>query len=168
MEGAIAAVEHIVLGTQHAVGPNTTPRPTRRKRVAPLAPPIPDLHTRPTPVLTPSVSEEQADEDTEVESAHESTTSKRSRSPTRRMVDLKCVPARICSRACRRVRRVVEALKTESIGMAEEIYLSFKNNILLHLRPRRPLYSSYSKTSLSPLIRLFSIRGPAPTSSSGV
>jgi hypothetical protein len=87
VEDVIESVEHIALETQHA-DPNTTPRPTRRKRVAPPALPILDLHTRPAPVLTPSVSEEQADEDTEVESAHESTTSKRSRSPTRRMVDL--------------------------------------------------------------------------------
>jgi hypothetical protein len=44
----------------------------------------------PAPVLTPSVSEEHQYDagGAEVESAYESTTSKRSRSPTRRMVDL--------------------------------------------------------------------------------
>jgi hypothetical protein len=94
VDDVIVAVEHVWLTTQHVVDLNTTPRPTRRKRAAPLALPIPDLQIRPTPILTPSVSEEHADEDVEdvedaeVESTHESTTSKRSRSPTRRMVDL--------------------------------------------------------------------------------
>jgi hypothetical protein len=90
----ITTKEHVLLTTQHAVDPNVTPRPTRRKRAAPPAMLIPDLHTKPAPIFTPSVSEEHADEDAEdvedveVESTHESTTSKRSRSPTRHMVDL--------------------------------------------------------------------------------
>jgi hypothetical protein len=62
VEDVIEAVEHIALETQH-VDPNTIPRPTRRKQVAPPTLPILDLHTRPAPVLTPNVSEEQADED---------------------------------------------------------------------------------------------------------
>lgn len=94
VENIIPAVERILLATQHVVDPNTTPRPAHQKRAAPPALPIPDLHTRPAPVLTPSVSEEHADEDAEdtedaeVESTYESITSKWSRSPTRRMVDL--------------------------------------------------------------------------------
>lgn len=74
--------------TQHVVDSNTTPRPIRQKRAAPPTLSILDLHTRPAPILTPSVSEEYVAEDVEVESTNESTTSKRSRSPTRRMVDL--------------------------------------------------------------------------------
>ncbi|KAF1997432.1 hypothetical protein P154DRAFT_524779 [Amniculicola lignicola CBS 123094] len=96
VEHVIAAVEHILLTTQHDVDPGATatPRPARQKRKAPPALPIPNLHTRPMPVFPHSVSEEHTDEGTEdaegadVESTRESTTSRRSRSPTRRMVDL--------------------------------------------------------------------------------
>ncbi|KAF2467996.1 uncharacterized protein BDR25DRAFT_266464 [Lindgomyces ingoldianus] len=112
VEDVIAAVEHIVLGTQHVIDPNTTPRPTRQKRVAPPALPIPDPHTRPAPILTPSVSEEQAGEDTEAESAHESTTSKRSRSPTRRMVDLKVAKKPVVSKTATSSTDVPQDVKT--------------------------------------------------------
>lgn len=112
MGDAIAAVEHIVFRSQHAVDPNTTPRPTRRKRVAPPVLPILDLHTRPAPLLTPSVSEEQGDEDTEVESAHESTTSKRSCSPTRRMVDLQIARKPVISKMATSSADVPQDVKT--------------------------------------------------------
>lgn len=50
---------------------------------------FPNLHTTPAPVLTPSISEDAEDaEGAEVGSIQESTASKRSRSLTRRMVDL--------------------------------------------------------------------------------
>jgi hypothetical protein len=92
---------------EHVRDPNATPRPTRPKRAASQVLPIPDLHTSRAPVLRPSVFEEHADrgmEDLEVESTHKSTTSKRSRSPTRRMVDLQIakkpvVPKRATSSA---------------------------------------------------------------------
>lgn len=121
MEDVIAAVEHILLVTRHVVDPNTTPRPTRRKRTALPALPIPDLHTRPAPVLTPSVSEEHADEDAEdaedaeVESTHESTTSKRSRSPTRRMVDLQIAK-----------KPVVPKTATSSIDVPQDVRTLYK------------------------------------------
>ncbi|PVH92720.1 hypothetical protein DM02DRAFT_635138 [Periconia macrospinosa] len=86
-----APAEHDLLATQPVVDPNATPRQTLRKRAAPPSVPAPNLHTRPAPVLTPSASEEQADRDTkdvDAQSAYESTTSKRSRSPTQRIVNL--------------------------------------------------------------------------------
>ncbi|KAF1980433.1 hypothetical protein BU23DRAFT_8594 [Bimuria novae-zelandiae CBS 107.79] len=95
----VAAVGHTLLATQHVVDPNATPRPTRRKRAAPLALPAPNLHIRPASVLTPSISEEHIDEDVEVESAYESTTSKRSRSPTRRIVDLQIARKPVVSKS---------------------------------------------------------------------
>ncbi|KAF2245125.1 hypothetical protein BU26DRAFT_553647 [Trematosphaeria pertusa] len=63
-------------------------RPKRRRAALSEIDP-PNQKRQPAPVLMPSVSEEQTDEGTEVESAHESTTSKRSRSPTRRMTKVK-------------------------------------------------------------------------------
>ncbi|OAL57242.1 hypothetical protein IQ07DRAFT_638598 [Pyrenochaeta sp. DS3sAY3a] len=65
-----------------------------RRRAAPSALPIPGLYTSRELALTLKLSEEHADdeaedaEDAEVESTHESTTSKRSHSPTLRIVDL--------------------------------------------------------------------------------
>ena len=89
-----SAVEHVLLPRQHAVDPHATPRPTRRKRATPPLLPLIDTLTGRAPVLMPRVSEEHASADAsdveiaEVESTCESTTSKRSLSPTRRMVDL--------------------------------------------------------------------------------
>ncbi|KAF2872817.1 hypothetical protein BDV95DRAFT_593227 [Massariosphaeria phaeospora] len=81
---------------QRVVDPDRTPRPARPKRAVRPAPPVPDLHAWPAPVLMPSGSEGVAEdlensedaENAEIESSHASTNSKRSRSPTRRMIDL--------------------------------------------------------------------------------
>ena len=62
-----------------------------QRRAAPLALPILDLHTRPAPVLTPSMSEEHANEDAEdakVKSTYKLTTSKQLRSLTCCIVNL--------------------------------------------------------------------------------
>lgn len=94
VEHVTAAVEHILLVTQHVVDPNATLRLTRWKRTALLALPVPDLHTMPAPVLTPSVSKEHADEDTEgakdakVKLTYKLIILKQSRSLTCRIVNL--------------------------------------------------------------------------------
>ena len=59
--------------------------------------------SRPAPVLTPSMSEKHVDDvgdadDAEVDTIHESTISKRSRSPTRRMVDLQIAKKPVISK----------------------------------------------------------------------
>jgi hypothetical protein len=124
-----SAVDDVIV----VVDLNATPRPTRRKRAAPPALPIPDLQTRPAPILTPSVSEEHADEDiedvedAEVESIQESTTSKRSRSPTRRMVDLQIAKKPVVSKTAtsstdvpqdvRTLYKAIQALARRSKGV---------------------------------------------------
>ncbi|CAI6342358.1 unnamed protein product [Periconia digitata] len=125
-----ALAEHDLLATQHVVDPNATPRQTLRKRAAPPSLPAPNLHTRPAPVLTPSASEEQVDEDAEnveAQSAYESTTSKRSRSPTRRMVDLQIARKPVVSKSAtfstdvpqdvRVLYKTVQALARRSKGV---------------------------------------------------
>ncbi|KAF1952945.1 hypothetical protein CC80DRAFT_507689 [Byssothecium circinans] len=139
VENVISAVEHILLATQHVVDPNATPQPTRQKRAAPPALPIPDLHTRPALVLAPSVSEEHADEDAEdaeVESTYESITSKRSRSPTRRMVDLQIAKKPVVPKTAtsstdvpqdvRTLYRTIQALARRSKGV---IPLGIENEV---------------------------------------
>jgi hypothetical protein len=92
-----SAVEHVLLPRQHAVDTYATPRPIRGKRATPPLLPLTDMLTGRAPVLMPRVSEEHASADAgdveiaEAESTCESTrstTSRRSHSPTRRMVDL--------------------------------------------------------------------------------
>ncbi|KAF2731911.1 hypothetical protein EJ04DRAFT_360851 [Polyplosphaeria fusca] len=81
VEDMAEVVENILLAAQHVAYSNAMPRPTHRKRAAPPVLPGLDLQMRPAPVLTPSVSEEHADEDAEdaeAESIRESTTSERS------------------------------------------------------------------------------------------
>ncbi|KAK7177555.1 hypothetical protein PSPO01_16398, partial [Paraphaeosphaeria sporulosa] len=76
------ALENMVATAKHTLFPKqdfkATPRPTRLKRAAPPSLPAPNLHTRPAPVLTPSVSDTHVDEDSgdiEPGSTYGSTTS---------------------------------------------------------------------------------------------
>jgi hypothetical protein len=87
VEDIIVEVGYIMLRTQH-VDLNTTLQPNYWNQVAPLAPPFPDLPTRPALVLTPNVSKEQADKDIEIKLTNKLTTLKQSRSLTRRMINL--------------------------------------------------------------------------------
>lgn len=145
MQNVAAAVGNPLLATQHVVDLSVTPRPTRRKRAAPPSLPAPNLHTRPTPVLTPSISEDHIDEeveDVEVESAYESTTSKRSRSPTRRMVDLQIARKPVVSKSAassadvpqnvRALYKAIQVLARRSKGVIPlGIEVRFLNTLLM-------------------------------------
>ncbi|KAF9731991.1 hypothetical protein PMIN02_000356 [Paraphaeosphaeria minitans] len=115
VENMVAAAEHTLFPTQDL---NATPRPTRSKRAAPPSLPALNLYTRPAPVLTSSVSDNHVNEDTcdiEPGSTYGSTTSKRSRSPTLRMVDL-----RIASKP------VVSKSATSSVDIPQDVRKLYK------------------------------------------
>ncbi|KAH8726969.1 hypothetical protein GQ44DRAFT_825526 [Phaeosphaeriaceae sp. PMI808] len=138
VDDVAVAVEHVSLTTQHVVDLNVTSRSTRRKRAVPPALPTPDLQAWPTPVLTPSVSGTQVDDagDAEAESTRKSTTSKRSRSPTRRMVDLQIAKKPVFSKMAtssthvpqdvRILYKAIQALARQSKGV---IPLGIENEV---------------------------------------
>lgn len=118
VENVVAAVEHTFLAMQHVMDPNSTSRPTRQKRAVTPSLSAPNLDTRLVPVLTPSVSERHAGEETEdaeAVSTYESTTSKRLRSPTRRMVDLHITR-----------KPVVHKLATSSTDVSQDVRALYK------------------------------------------
>jgi hypothetical protein len=115
---------------EDAVDPNATPRPARAKGKpvpAPPAPtvPVPDLDEIEMPTLTPSASEGELDivrykMDRPASSITESTGSKaRSRSPTKRMVDLRVAEKTVVLKTVKSpadvpedVRRVYKAIQS--------------------------------------------------------
>lgn len=119
-----STVEHVLLPKKPAVDPHATPRPIRRKCATPPVLSLIDVLTGPAPVLMPRGSKEYVDTDAgdvgidEVESTGDSTrstTSKQSRSPTRRMVDLQIAK-----------KPVIPKMATSSTDVPQDVRIMYK------------------------------------------